>query len=572
VLLDFPDRPMSGTWMIPLVVFGLPLANLAWRAAAWGLRALGSLPPADDLPGFLVKQGYSVAGAQTAWLVASGVLGVAAVADSLIDPFLANLGLVVLVAAGWLAARPKAVRGVGWLAGLIYAYAAGVLAAFVTSLHFHFLDPLFSETLSGYQGWDYFLLPRAFDCLSKGVSPYLPYPTEAQCGYGPWATPFVLHPLAALFPGALLHALPPWTSYGVFVAGSLAGLFCLFLLFASLARQPLTRSLIFLALFANWPLYLMLWLGQTHVFTVLAFGLVEYWLLRQVSQPAKRHDWLLVCGLLISLFSKPLILLFLPALLAARLTRGPAVLAGVIYAVVSAIFILVPQLNPGSPPLRDLLNGTVAPQALQETGNAYHWINILSVSGGLNTNHRDIYTLSTLLNVVLPDGVVVGVSRLLTVLTVGWATWLAWPRQPGPVAALWLALVGCLSIVLYYLAYTFAFEHQYPTLAIVPATLAVLWSRLRDQRVRRYVVVALLAFVPMLFPTIYRLLVAHPVRDIIYDFSAETLRQMTLFRSFRVVPALIMFIALFLALRRLRLSSADAQRASTLSGEAAAVG
>jgi hypothetical protein len=185
-------------------------------------------------------------------------------------------------------------------------------------------------------------------------------------------------------------------------------------------------------------------------------------------------------------------------------------------------------------------------------GNMYHWGNILTISGGLHTNHRDILVLSTLLNVVLPDGVVIGVSRLLAALTVIWVTWLAALRRPAVETARILALSGCLIISLYFLSYSYAFEHQYPTLAIVPAVFLVLLPRIEDRGARAWLQVGLAACVPLLLPTIYRLVVPDPGRDIIYDYSAETLAQMTLVRAFRVIPVLILFIANFMALRRIR--------------------
>jgi hypothetical protein len=555
ISLSFPNRPMTGTWMIPLVILGVPLANLAYTASSF-LATLGRGPgQADDWHAYLVRQGASPGGAQRAPIAFGATLALSAVVMALAHPFVSNLMLAALVAAVLVFSRARAIRQAGRLPVLIYAFAGLILVLFVASLRFGFLDLLFSQTLSGYRGWDYFLLPQAFDCLSKGVDPYEPYPAPAECSYGPWATPFVLHPLAAVVPGVALWALPPWTSYWVFVALSLASLFWLYRLFSSLTRSALHRSLIFLVLFANWPLYLMLWLGQTHVFTVLAFGLIEYWLVRQAQGPAGRQAWILAAGILVSLFTKPLVMLFLPALLVAPLTRRPAVVSLLIYAGVSAVFVLVPALNPGREG-NPLAGGQELVRFLT-SGNMYHWVNILQQSEALHTNHRDIHVLSALLNVVLPGPVVVTVNRVLAALVVGLTAWLAAKPQEPRLAARSLALSGTLIIALYYLAYSFVFEHQYPTLAIVPSVFLLLLPLAGEPVARRRLTLGVAAFAPMLVPTIYRLMVENPPRDILYDFSGETLERMTVYKAFRVIPVLVMFACGLLASRRLRLAGSS---------------
>ena len=553
VLLRFSSRSPLGTWMLPVMVFGMPLANLAYSLGARTLPRTADQGRGADLLAYLEANGYSPSAACQALVWAGAILGSATLVMSRTDPFVSNLLMVVVCIGLVTLSRLRTIRQAGWGPVLVYGYASLILLLFVASLRFHFLDFLFSQTLSGYLGWDYFLLPRAYDCLLHGVNMFDPYPAATECGYGPWATPFVLHPLSAVVPGAALHALAPWTSYAAFVAGSIGSLFVLYWLFAGLTDKPLNRSAIFLALVASWPLYLMLWLGQTHVFTVLAYGLVLYGLLRRARGWAGRHDWMLIAGLLISLFTKPLVLLFVPPLLVASLTRRSAVIALGIYGVVSALFTLLPTLNPSGFPLDGLLSGRLELRGLLRSGNLYHWGNIVSVSGGLNTNHRDIHVLSTLLNVVLPERIVIAVNQLLLALVLLWVTWLAALPATVSEAARRLALIGCLLISLYYLAYTFAFEHQYPTLALAPIVFLLLLPGTADRALRRYMILGMAAYFPLLLPTIYRLVVQYPVRDIFYDYSAETLAQMTIYRSFRIVPVLLMFIFNVLALRRLRL-------------------
>ena len=103
----------------------------------------------------------------------------------------------------------------------------------------------------------------------------------------------------------------------------------------------------------------MLWNGQMEVFVVLAVTLVLAGLMRLEQEPkcARRYARWIQAGLLISLFSKPVVAIILPVLFILPETRRKLLLPLSLYAVVSLLFLLVPRLNPGG-------------------YNVFHWLHI----------------------------------------------------------------------------------------------------------------------------------------------------------------------------------------------------
>jgi hypothetical protein len=93
----------------------------------------------------------------------------------------------------------------------------------------------------------------------------------------------------------------------------------------------------------------MLWLAQSHIFLVLAIALILSGLMRmyQDEQHAGRYARWVQLGILISLLSKPVILVMLPVLLVVPETRGKLLVPLAVYTGVSLVFLLVEPLNPG---------------------------------------------------------------------------------------------------------------------------------------------------------------------------------------------------------------------------------
>ena len=81
--------------------------------------------------------------------------------------------------------------------------------------------PVFRRRSIGKMGIDFFQIPRGFNNLLAGNSVML---TEVG-DYGPYATPYLNHPLVAVAIGSWASVFSPWAGYAAFVAVSLGLMF-----------------------------------------------------------------------------------------------------------------------------------------------------------------------------------------------------------------------------------------------------------------------------------------------------------------------------------------------------------
>ena len=213
------------------------------------------------------------------------------------------------------------------------------LAVQLLSLRTGWLHLFFFDTDVGkVQGIDFFPLPRAFDGLAHDRSAFDTF----HSSYGPYATWFLYHPaIAFLFAPFLL--LSPWVGYGVWTACS-AGLMAVSAwLLGRQGADPLRRAWVGLLLLGSFPGFLMFYGGNVQALLVLAVVLVLVAVDRMRTQGTSTvAQRLLLAGLLLSLLTKPLVLVMLPLLLLMPETRRTAVRAIMVYVLVSAVFLLVP--------------------------------------------------------------------------------------------------------------------------------------------------------------------------------------------------------------------------------------
>ncbi|MDX1946396.1 MAG: glycosyltransferase 87 family protein, partial [Pirellulaceae bacterium] len=236
------------------------------------------------------------------------------------------------------------------------------IGVMLASLYWGFLNRFVIGSWHGAWGLDFFSVPRAWENLLAGESIY--DTAASQFGPRPTATWYPYHPVLAVVVGSWTRQLPPAWSYLTFVAFSLALLAFSGWLLARLAKDRLTGRIMFASLFFGPAIYLMLFIGQMHIFTVLAMALIfaGIWQLQSEDGPAcRRAEWLIAAGLLAAFFSKPVVALFLPTLLLVRETRRATLASLGVYLVVSLVFLYVPALN-----ARGL--------------NFIHWANILTIS------------------------------------------------------------------------------------------------------------------------------------------------------------------------------------------------
>ena len=423
--------------------------------------------------------------------------------------------------------RPiKASRYQAWASSILIVAAVVWTLAMIASLQVRFLDRFVVGAARGFIGIDFFQAPRGFRNLISGSNIFL---TEMD-DYGPYATAFLNHPMVAVAIGSWTAPLAPWTAYGAFVAVSLvllavsaAAIGC------QLGEGRLLRAFTLFALFCSLPTYLMLWSGQMQVLAILAVALMLGGLvgIQRDRRGSTRSLRMLQIGLLISLLSKPVVLLALPVLFATRETRRALVLPVAAYAAVSVLFLLTPALNRGG-------------------YNGFHWINMLNASSSRIPTYSlvfpreldlvttaDVYCLPVCL-LRLTDTPAVSVLLELPVLAV-----LAMSVLPLFIASrrrrirvlMATVMLGLLS---HFLCYYTAFEHHYTTALLV---LPVLWwMSQREQRaqLRWLLRIALVVLLANFVPTFYFLAPEAPMRYA----AASTL--------LRVVPVVVSFACLLL--------------------------
>jgi hypothetical protein len=553
IALSFPGRPPLSTALIPVVVLGLPLGILTLQIARRGLA--GSPAEASNSPLAAWQREQAWSHRQATGLLWTGglLLGGSAVAMSLLDTFPSNM-VALLTGAGCLAMlRARSLLRLGLVPLVIYGLGVATLLAFVFSLKYHFLDFIFVGTYSGYQGWDFFQMPCAASDLLHGLSPYLLH--EAGCEYAPWAARFYLHPLAAILPGGLLYALRPWLAYTLFVAFSIGVVLGLYWLFARLAPDLLRRSLIFLCLAASWPLYLMLWMGQAQIFVLLSFGLMAAALFAQREGWSRRASVLLASGLLVGLLTKPLMAPIALMLIVARETRKATVTALVAYGLLSLVLLVAPGLNPEAKPLSVLLDGTETPREFgRDNGNLVHWSHMWRANPGRERGgDREVMSLIEIVALDQKGSPIIGAwLRVGAGLSLLVQVWAVGSSRTSAARLRQLRLASVLVAGFYVVFYSQVFEYHFATLALAPVVLLLILPDTRDRQARAYLLLGLVAYIPFLLPSIFPLVVPNATREAYYDPAYESFAQMVIYRSYRALPALALFVATLLAMLRLR--------------------
>ena len=352
------------------------------------------------------------------------------------------------------------------------------------ALRLPLLNRFFYDTLhADVQGIDFYSLPKAWLNLASGRSLYGTFDPPT---FGPHFTWYLAHPLLAVVLGAPLSRLDPPDSYGLFTLLSLATMAACAFLLGRETEDAFHRRLIWLLLLGAFPTFEMLYVGNVQAFTVLGLSLLLIGMLRFVRQQGHAESFVLA-GLLVSLFTKPVVLLTLPLLLLLPETRRAAFRALAVYVPVSLLFECVPVLNPQAIGLGRVLWLARHPRFVRETMNIYanhlvltpdmrdnsiHWFNLVAQSG-FRLPHVDVFSLSLFLDglfgVRTPDWL-----YLLPTLAV-LALSLVVPRIPDTSTrrqcALLLAMAASLD---FFLSYPTVWEYQYTAVLPVAAVLLLL--------------------------------------------------------------------------------------------------
>ncbi len=374
--------------------------------------------------------------------------------------------------------RDGLVRTLPWFTG------AWVLLQLI-SLRLGLLNAFFFDSAhADVQGIDYYSLPKAWQNLAAGRSLYGTFDPPT---YGPHFTWYLAHPLLAVVLGWPLSRMDPADSYGVFTLLSLAVMAASAWWLARESDDPLIRRLIWLLFLGAFPTYLTFWVGNVQSFTVLGLTLLFVGMLRTARwQPHAR--WFVRAGLLMSLFTKPVVLLMLPLLLLMKETRRAAFDAVAVYVPVSLLFLVVPALNPERISLgrtfwlswhpgfvREHMN--IFANGLRLTpdmrDNSVHWFNLIAQSG-FRLQHVDVYSLPVFLDGLSGNTTPGWIYVLPTLLVLGLSVGVGrmHERAARREAALLLVLAASLD---FFLSYPTVWEYQYT--AVLPVAAVLLMMR-----------------------------------------------------------------------------------------------
>ena len=421
-----------------------------------------------------------------------------------------------------------------------------LLALRLGALNRFFFDTLHAST----QGIDFYCLPKAWLNLQAGRSLYGTFDPPT---YGPHFTWYLAHPLLAVL-GWPFSKLEPADSYGAFTMLSLGVMMGCAALLARETSDALRGSLAWFTMLCAFPVFDMLYVGNVQSLTVLGLTLLFLGMLR-VAQERSGSERFVVAGLLVSLFTKPVVLPLLPLLLLLRETRRAAWRSLLTYVPVSLAFELLPVLNPEPIGLPRVFWLAAHPAYVRATMNIYanglvltpdmrdnsiHWLNLVAQSG-FRLGHVDVFSLPAFLDTIAgsrtPDWLYLCPPLAVLVLSVLVTMTPSFSARRD--AALLLAMAGSLS---FFLSYPTVWEYQYTGVLPVLAMLLVWRASPLSRRVWT-VCVALGAC--LCLPSLYFL----------FGDAVPSARVTTLTRLDRVLPVALLFLILLVVVLRAWISA-----------------
>lgn len=386
---------------------------------------------------------------------------------------------------------------------------------FLLSLKYRFLDIFVVGAFHGKIGNDFFSIPGSFLNLLDHRSIY-----NRNYNFGPYATWYPYHPAVSLVLGSWLSLFKPWTAFCIFVAISIGIMLYSAYSISTLTSSLFLKQLCYFLILCTFPTYLMLWNAQMHVFTILSVSLIMVGLFKasRENRTDSKIQYKVLAGLLVSLFTKPIALLFFPVLLATKETRLTTIIATLLYGSVSLLFLFIPFLNPAG-------------------SNETHWSNIYHQSSVIMSSNRELFSLSTFINHLLKQEIHPWVFKIPVILMalISSVNLFVSKKKERMLFALLIVILATSS---YYLSYNTIWEYQYTTLLPAIAMIAILYNS-RDMAADKTVLWFILG-VSVLFylPTPYFL------------FPDTYLQHMSLYRVTRVGPVLLMFTAMFYLILR----------------------
>jgi hypothetical protein len=424
---------------------------------------------------------------------------------------------------------------------------AAIVLVMLLSLHFGWLNKFsFDSEYASVQGIDYFAVPKSFLNLMEGRSIF---DTWGGVQYGDRATWYLAHPAFSVFVASWFSFFEPWVSYWLFVVFSIAVLaYCAYSI-AKASNKQLNKYLIYFLMLCAFPVYWMLYVGNMQAPLVLALGLILvsiYELTYSESEAeTKAANQKLMAGLLISFFSKPIVVLMLPLLIFTKETRRTTLISLVIYAIVSFLFIVVPVLNPQGVGMEKLLSVAFDFDFIKENMNIYkngyklneymkdnsiHWLNLIAQSE-YKFMHIDVFSLPVFVDTYLNKSIPASIYKIPIYLSLFLSIGVAFIKDKRIRLESTLLLIMAISLS-FFLSYNTVWEYQYTSVLPVIAMMPILLEK--DVFYRKYIKIFLFLGAFIYLPSLYFL-----VRKGNFDTMAQTLIRLN-----RVMPALLMFLTM----------------------------
>ncbi|MBF0543448.1 MAG: hypothetical protein HQM08_03390 [Candidatus Riflebacteria bacterium] len=415
----------------------------------------------------------------------------------------------------------------------------------ILMFQFGTLDPiLFGKSNLDGRGTDYFSAPIAFKNLLSGRSMYDTWNSSWAIGFRTW---YLSHPAFAVFVASWFSVFPPLISLILWNIFSLILLGLCGLLIAFRIKNPSFQLFAIFFSMVSFPGYLMLHSGNCHAPLVLSVILILISFLDLQDNPdekdIKKSRFFFISGILLSLFSKPMVLLMLPFFFLLPETRKPALKAFIIYLIVSGAFLIVPFLNPESIGLKKALGLFLNPSYVKENLNIYtnnfrlfpemkdniiHWLNLIAQSDAI-FNHVQIFSLPSFVadltgnfspNLLFKVPILISLSISLMVYF-----------ETDRNKQLKLALINIIQYVFsYFLSYPLVWEYQYSSFAPILGFSFLLYERK--------------VFPKIIFLTLLMCLFLISLPSLYFLFTMKIISKFWIIRSTRVIPTIIGFLAL----------------------------
>ncbi len=418
----------------------------------------------------------------------------------------------------------------------------GVLLFMLGALHFGWLNMFFfGAEKAQVQGIDYFAVPKSFLNLTEGRSAF---DTWGGTPYGPYATWYLAHPAFSVFVAGWFSFFSPWISYWVF---TLFSVIIMFLATWTISRQTddrFTKNILYFTFLCAFPTFWMLYVGNMHAPLILALSLIFVGVYELTYSDPEAGSKKLFWGLLLSFFTKPIVLLMLPVLLLVKETRRATLKGLLIYALVSLLFIIVPFLNPQSIGWNKMLdvmfdfdfiksnmnifkNNFVLNEYMKD--NSIHWLNLIAQSDH-KLMHIDVFSLPVFIDTLLGHEVRSTFFKLPIYFCLLVSFLLPFVEDQKLRLESLLLLLVTISLT-FFLSYNTVWEYQYASILPVLGIFLVLKKRnvFYSKMLNLFVLMCLIVCLPSLY-------------FLVRAGDLNSAASLSLIRLTRVLPVLIIFL------------------------------